>query len=81
MIEIFVLQPEELKLASQVTGKVVMPHKEQKRRLKAQPITDEMKNFEVYCHLRRVRADARLKGKRDKKAKEAADEGLGKGGR
>nr|CAD2164361.1 unnamed protein product [Meloidogyne enterolobii] len=73
--------PEELKMASQVTGKVVMPHKEQKRRLKAQPITEEMKNFKVYCHLRRVRADARMKGKRDKKAKEAADEGLGKGGR
>ncbi|KAF7636594.1 60S ribosomal protein L13 [Meloidogyne graminicola] len=73
--------PEELKLASQVAGKVVMPHKEQKPRLKAQPLTDELKNFKVYCHLRRVRADASLKGKRDKKAKEAADEGLGKGGR
>ncbi|KAL7071230.1 hypothetical protein ACQ4LE_009050 [Meloidogyne hapla] len=72
---------EELKLASQVTGKVVMPQKEQTRRLKAQPITEEMKNFKVYCHLRRVRTDARMKGKRDKKAKEAADEGLGKGGR
>jgi hypothetical protein len=55
-----------------------MPVKEQKRRLKAQPVTDEMKKLSVYCHLRRVRADKRLKGKRDKKAKEAAEEGLGK---
>jgi hypothetical protein len=37
-----------------------------------------MKNFSVYCHLRRVRADKRLKGKRDKEAKEVAEEGLGK---
>ena len=65
-------------MASQVKGAVTMPVKEQKRRLKAQPITDEMKKFSVYCHLRRVRADKRFKGKRDKKAKEAAEEGLGK---
>ena len=69
---------EELKLAAQVRGPVVMPLVEKKRRLKAQPISDELAKFPVYCHLRRVRADKRLKGKRDKKAKEAADDGLGK---
>jgi hypothetical protein len=48
----------KMKLASQVKGAVVMPIKEQKRRLKAQPVTNEIKKFSVYCHLRRVRADS-----------------------
>uniref|UniRef100_A0A1I8BYQ6 TPT domain-containing protein n=1 Tax=Meloidogyne hapla TaxID=6305 RepID=A0A1I8BYQ6_MELHA len=46
---------------------------EQTRRLKGQPITEEMKNFKVYSHLRRVRDAAQMKGKRDKKAKKATN--------
>ena len=65
-------------MAAQVKGPVTMPIRIQRRREKAQPVTDELKKFSVYCHLRRVRADTRLKGKRDKKATEAAEEGLGK---
>ncbi|KAL3075704.1 hypothetical protein niasHS_012534 [Heterodera schachtii] len=71
--------PEELKLAAQMPGSVVMPPVAKQRRLKAEPITEAMNKFSAYCHQRRVRADKRLKGKREKKAKEAADEGLGKG--
>jgi len=47
------------------------------------PLTDELKKFEVYKHLRRVRADKRLKGKREVKVRKAAEaaDGLGGGGR
>lgn len=70
------LQADELKLATQLRG-VVLPVKQQIRREKAREITEEEKNFDVYCYLRRIRADKRLKGARDKKAREAAEEGLG----
>ena len=72
--------PEDLKLATQLRG-TILPIKKQVRREKPLAVTDELKNFEVYRHLRRIKADARLVGKREKKAKEAADEGIGGGRR
>jgi len=69
---------EDLKLATQLRGPI-MPLKKQARREKAREVTEELKKFDVYNHLRRIRADARLVGKREKKAKEASEEGLGKG--
>uniref|UniRef100_A0A0N5AHU7 Large ribosomal subunit protein eL13 n=1 Tax=Syphacia muris TaxID=451379 RepID=A0A0N5AHU7_9BILA len=70
--------PEELKLATQLRGDI-LPVRQASKRLKARPITEDEKKFEVYRHLRRVRADKRLKGARDKKAHEVAEEGLGGG--
>lgn len=75
------LQEDELKLASQLRGKSIIPVKQPIRREKARAITDEEKKFKVFCHLRRVRADKRMKGARDKKAREAAEEGIGGGRR
>ena len=71
---------EDLKLAAQLRGPI-LPIKKLVRREKPIPITDELKNFEVYKHLRRIKADARLVGKREKKAKEATEEGIGGGRR
>ncbi|KAI1731507.1 ribosomal protein l13e domain-containing protein [Ditylenchus destructor] len=71
--------PEELKLAAQVRDHAIIPVKQQQRREAAREVTEELKKASVYCHLRRVRADQRLKGKRDKKAREAAEEGVGGG--
>lgn len=68
-----------MKHATQLTGKI-LPIKNKLRREKAIPVPDSSK-FSVYKHLRRVRADKREKGKREKKAQEAADEGLGGGAR
>jgi len=66
---------EELKLATQLRGSL-MPLKKVVEQEAFQPITEELKKFEVYRHLRRIRADVRLKGTRDKKAAEAAKDGL-----
>ncbi|VDP15170.1 unnamed protein product [Onchocerca flexuosa] len=74
------LQADELKLATQLRG-VVLPIKQVVRREKAREVTEEEKKFKVYCHLRRLRADKRLKGTRDKKAREVAEEGIGGGRR
>ncbi|MCP9258058.1 60S ribosomal protein L13 [Dirofilaria immitis] len=57
---------DELKLATQLRG-IVLPIKQVVRREKAREVTEEEKKFKVYCHLRRLRADKRLKGARDKK--------------
>ncbi|KAI6182480.1 60S ribosomal protein L13 [Aphelenchoides bicaudatus] len=62
----------ELKLAEQLRG-AVLPIKQAAPRIKAQPIVEELKKFEVYKHLRRVRGDQRNKGKREKAAKATAD--------
>ncbi|KAI6202958.1 60S ribosomal protein L13 [Aphelenchoides besseyi] len=70
----------ELKLAQQLRG-IVLPLKKTQPRIKAQPITDELKKFAVYNKLRQVRGEQRNKGKREKAAKAAAEEGLGGGRR
>uniref|UniRef100_A0AC34FFV3 60S ribosomal protein L13 n=1 Tax=Panagrolaimus sp. ES5 TaxID=591445 RepID=A0AC34FFV3_9BILA len=71
---------EEVKLATQLRGTILPLHPVQKRE-KAQPITEALQKFEVFRHLRRLRADKKYKGKRDNKAKLAAEEGIGGGRR
>jgi large subunit ribosomal protein L13e len=68
--------PEELKLAAQLRG-TIQPLRVVQRREKAREVSEELKKFSVYAHLRRVRSDVRLRGKREKKALEAAEEGAG----
>lgn len=66
-----------MKLASQLRGDI-LPIMKQKTHVRVREITSNMKKFDVYCHLRRVRIDKRLKGKREKKAQDAALDGIGK---
>ncbi|VDN06691.1 unnamed protein product [Thelazia callipaeda] len=73
-------QADELKLATQLRGPI-LPIKRVSCHEKARAITEQERNFGVYCHLRRLRADKRLKGSRDKKARDAAEEGVGGGRR
>jgi len=70
-------QAEEIKMAAQLRGPV-LPIKKHLRREKALPVTDELKKFPTYSHMRRVRIDKRLCGLREKKAKESAEETGGK---
>lgn len=69
-------QEAELKLAQQLRG-TILPVKQAAPRIKAQPVTEELKKFEAYKYLRRIRGEQRNKGKREKAAKAAAEEGLG----
>jgi len=71
---------EELKLATQLRG-VIMPVKQTVKKDKARAITDADKKFEAYRLIRRTRIDKQLKGIREKKAKEQAEEGVGGGRR
>lgn len=64
--------PEEIKMATQLQG-VVMPIHQPVRKEKARVPTEEEKNFNAFIALRQGRAHARLWGKRQKKAKEAAE--------
>ncbi|CAD5206527.1 unnamed protein product [Bursaphelenchus okinawaensis] len=66
----------ELKLAQQVKG-TILPVKNTQSRIRAQPITEELRKFQVYRHLRNVRGEQRNRGKREKAAKLAAEDGLG----
>jgi hypothetical protein len=50
-----------------------MPTKQTVSRVKAQPVAEELKKFEAYKYLRRIRGEQRNKGKREKAAKEAAE--------
>lgn len=51
-----------------------MPVKVAPRKEKARPITAEEKKFSAFTALRQARANKRLKGYREKKAKLAAEE-------
>ncbi|CAD5209403.1 unnamed protein product [Bursaphelenchus xylophilus] len=66
----------ELKLAQQVKG-TILPVKNTQPRIRAQAITEELKKFQVYRHLRNIRGEERNRGKREKAAKLAAEDGLG----
>jgi len=66
---------EELKLATQLKGKKVMPIKITARREKARPITPEERKFSAFVALRQARSHKRLAGARAKKAKEGGDDG------
>lgn len=65
---------EELKMASQLSG-VILPLRSRSilRKEKARKPTEEEKNFHAYHTLRISRADKRYKGRREKKAKLAAE--------
>ncbi|CAF1019116.1 unnamed protein product [Rotaria sordida] len=66
-------KPEELKLAVQLK-KRVMPVKQRTTREKARPINDVDMKFQAFQALRMARADAKLIGQREKKAKQAAED-------
>ena len=66
---------EEIKMAKQLKG-MVMPIRNayMYKREKARAITDEEKKFSAFTALRQARANARLVGYREKKAKQRAEE-------
>lgn len=51
----------------------VLPFKQRVRKVKARAITDADRKFSAFTALRRARADGRLWGIREKKAKEKAE--------
>lgn len=67
-------KPEEIKLAVQLKKQRVMPIKQTVKREKARPINDADTKFQAFQALRMARADARLVGQREKKAKQAAED-------
>ncbi|XP_059477323.1 large ribosomal subunit protein eL13 [Neocloeon triangulifer] len=64
---------EERKVAVQLKSKEVMPIKQTTIKYKARVITGAEKKFSAYHALRKARADAKLIGKRAKRAREAAE--------
>ncbi|CAB3364265.1 large ribosomal subunit protein eL13 [Cloeon dipterum] len=64
---------EERKVAVQLQDKQVMPIKQTTIKYKARAITGAEKKFSAYHALRKARADAKLVGKRAKRAREAAE--------
>ncbi|XP_028665631.1 60S ribosomal protein L13 [Erpetoichthys calabaricus] len=69
--------PEELKMATQLTG-TVMPVRNIYKKEKARVITEDEKKFKAFASLRMARANARLFGIRAKRAKEAAEQDVEK---
>ena len=67
-------KPEEVKLAVQLTKTRVLPVKKSLIREKARPVNDADTKFQAFQALRMARADARLIGQREKKAKQAAED-------
>ena len=65
--------PDEVKLATQLKSRI-MPVKQRAPREKARPINDADQKFQAFQALRMARADARLIGQREKKAKQAAED-------
>ncbi|KAL8575904.1 60S ribosomal protein L13 [Nucella lapillus] len=64
---------EEIKLATQLKGKFVMPVVDKVHRDKARPITDDEKKFKAFIVLRQARINKKLFGKREKKRREAEE--------
>jgi len=69
---------EDLKKASQLTGKVMPVQGIEHKRLRAMEVTDDLKNFKAFNAIRQSRAVKRLWGIRAKKAKEAEADDLSK---
>ncbi|KAG6940752.1 ribosomal protein L13 [Chelydra serpentina] len=69
--------PEELKMATQLSGPV-MPIRNVYKKEKARVISEDEKNFKAFASLRMARANARLFGIRAKRAKEAAEQDVEK---
>lgn len=67
-------KPEEIKLAVQIKKQRVMPIKQRLVREKSRPVTEADTKFQAFQALRMARADARLVGQREKKAKQAAED-------
>ncbi|KAK3086089.1 hypothetical protein FSP39_013387 [Pinctada imbricata] len=65
--------PEEIKLATQLTGRV-MPVTQVFKPEKARKITADEQKFSAFTAIRQARANKRLQGYREKKAKEKAEE-------
>ena len=61
------------KLATQLKG-TVLPIRQQVMRYKAREITDDEKKYSVYEAMRIARADKKLIGVREKRAKTKAEE-------
>jgi len=70
---------EELKIATQIKGKTIMPISVVPKRDKARKITEDEKKYSAFVALRQARAHVRLAGARAKKAKEGGDEAGGAG--
>ena len=66
-------KPEETKLAVQLP-KRALPIKQRATREKARPVTGDDTKFQAFQAIRMARADARLIGQREKKAKQAAED-------
>lgn len=66
-------QPEELKVAAQLHGDV-MPVSNVIEYEPPRAINEAERKVEIYRHLRRLRADKKYAGMREKRAKEAAEE-------
>jgi len=66
---------EELKVATQMKGKKVMPIFVIPKRDKARAITEEERKYSAFVALRQARAHLRLAGARAKKAKEGGEDG------
>nr|KAG5707495.1 hypothetical protein BaRGS_011999 [Batillaria attramentaria] len=64
---------EEIKMATQLKSKDVMPIRSLPRREKARAITDEEKKFKAFIVLRQARINQKLFGKREKKRREAEE--------
>ncbi|CAM4572886.1 unnamed protein product, partial [Lepidochelys olivacea] len=69
--------PEELKMATQLSGPV-MPIRNVYKKEKAHVISEDKKNFKAFARLHRARANARLFGICAKRAKEAAEQDVEK---
>lgn len=66
-------KPEETKLAVQLKKRPLQV-KKQVIREKARPVNDSDTKFQAFQALRMARADAKLIGQREKKAKQAAED-------
>jgi large subunit ribosomal protein L13e len=64
---------EQLKLATQLKGRTVLPIHVLPKREKARAITEAEKKYSAFNALRQARAHKRLAGSRAKKAKEGGD--------
>ena len=73
----FFQQPETCKMARQLHGPV-LPIKQLVERSRARPITDDEKKYSVFEALRQARADKRLVGVREKRARQKAEEAKSK---
>ncbi|CAI4229867.1 unnamed protein product [Auanema sp. JU1783] len=63
----------ELKIASQLRG-TILPVKNTPVFEEPRAVTEAERKVKIFCTLRRVRADAKYIGKREKRAREAAEE-------